>query len=61
VIGDARAPRTPRIATQQIGRDAGFIEEHKPAGIMEGLPLPPQPARGRDISAPLFAGVYGFF
>ena len=61
VIGHARPPRTPRIPTEQIGGDARFVDEDKPAGVVERLPLAPLPSRGGDISALLFGGVYGFF
>jgi hypothetical protein len=61
VIRDTRAARTARIPPEQIGGDAGFVDEDKPAGVVERLARAPLPARGRDIRAPLFGGVYGFF
>jgi len=61
VIGRTRPARTARIPTKQIRGDARFVDEDKPGGVVEGLPLAPLPTRGGDISAPLFGGVYRFF
>ena len=61
VIRHARAAWAARIAAEQIGRDAGFIDEHVVRRIVQGLRLDPATPRGRDISAALFGGVYGFF
>ena len=61
VIRDTRAARTAGIPPEQIGSDAGFVDEDKPAGVVERLARAPLPARGSDISATLFGGVYGFF
>jgi hypothetical protein len=61
VIRDARAARTAPISAEQIGGDARFVDEDKSGGIVERLPRAPLPARGGDISATLFGGVYGFF
>jgi hypothetical protein len=61
VIAETDPARTPAIAAQQIGRDAGFIDEDVAARIVQAegvLPLPP--ARG-DINATLFVGEYRFF
>jgi hypothetical protein len=61
VIRDARAARTARIPTEQIGSDPRFVNEDIPVGVVERLPRAPPAACGGDISAPLFGGVYGFF
>lgn len=61
VIAETQSAGTPAIAAQQIGGDAGFIDEDVPARIVQAegvLPLPP--ARG-DVSATLFVGEYRFF
>jgi hypothetical protein len=61
VIAEPEPARTAAVAAQQIGRDAGFIDEDVAARIVQAqrvLPVPP--ARG-DISATLFVGEYGFF
>jgi hypothetical protein len=61
VIRRARATRTAGVPPEQIGGDAGFVDEDKPGGVVERLPRAPLPARSGDISATLFGGVYGFF
>jgi hypothetical protein len=61
VIGDARTARTARIPAEQIGSDSRFVDEDESVGGVERLPLAPLASCGRDISAPLFGGVYGFF
>jgi hypothetical protein len=61
VIRRARATRTAGVPPEQIGGDARFVDKDKPGGVVERLPLAPLPARGGDISATLFGGVYGFF
>lgn len=61
VIAKPEPAGTAPITAQQIGRDAGFIDEDIAARIVQAqgvLPLPP--ARG-DISATLFVGEYRFF
>jgi hypothetical protein len=61
VIAETDPAGTPAIAAQQIGRDAGFIDEDIAARIVQAQRvLPLAPARG-DISAPLFVGEYRFF
>ena len=61
VIRDTRAPRTARVAAQQIRGDTRFIHEHVLVGIVDRERRPPLPSGGRDITAPLFVGVDGFF
>lgn len=61
VIPEACAARTAAIATQEVGRDARFINEDVGARVVQrlrGVPLAPG---GRDVRPALFVGVYGFF
>ena len=61
MVGNPHAAETARVATDQIRGDAGFIDEHILARIVERLGLDP-PAAGRgDVRPALFVGVYGFF
>ena len=61
VIVQTGAARTAAIATQQVGRDAAFVDVDILSGIVQGLRVSPLPTVGRDVSAPLFVGVNGFF
>jgi hypothetical protein len=61
VIADPQTARTARVAAEQIGGHAGFIDEDILARIAEGQPVLPAPARRGDVSAALFVGVYRFF
>jgi hypothetical protein len=61
VIREAGAPWTPRIAAEDIRRDARFIHEDVLARVVNGKGRPPLTAGGRDIRSPLFVGVYRFF
>jgi hypothetical protein len=61
VIVEARAPETPTIAAQEVGRDATFIEEDVLARVAEWLPVSPPAAFRGDVSAPLLVGVDRFF
>jgi hypothetical protein len=61
VIGEARAARAPTVATQQIGRDAAFIEKDVLPHIVERQLLAPSPPLSRHVGAALFFGVYRFF
>ena len=56
-----RAARTPAVAAQDVGRHAALVEKHILPGIVQRQPVPPVPPLRRDVSAPLFVGVYGFF
>ncbi len=53
--------RAPTIPPQEIGGDAGLIHKDIAAGVVERLGGAPAPARGGDIRATLFVGVYRFF
>jgi hypothetical protein len=61
VIVEARAARTPPVATQQVGRDATLVEEYVVTGVVQRLRVPPPAAPRRHVSASLFVGVYRFF
>jgi len=61
VIAEPQAARAPPIASEQIGRDAGFIDEDVPARIAERLPVLPAAACRGDVRPALFVGVYRFF
>jgi len=61
VIAQADAARAATIATQEIRRDPGLIEEDvvpRVAQLEDVLPVPP---RRRDIRSALFVGVHRFF
>jgi uncharacterized protein YbjT (DUF2867 family) len=61
VIAETESAGTPAITAEQIGRDAGFINEDIAARIVQAqgvLPLPPD--RG-DVSTSLLVGEYRFF
>jgi hypothetical protein len=60
-IPQPSAPRTAAIPPQQVGGDAGFIDEDIAAGIMERERVTPDAPRGGDVRAPLLVGVYRFF
>jgi hypothetical protein len=61
VITEPQAARTAAVATQQIGGDAGFVEEDVVTRVAQRLGVLPAAARGGDVRAPLFVGVYRFF
>ena len=61
VIADPQPAGTARVATEQIGGDAGFVDEDMLARIAEGQPVVPAAARRRHISAAVCVGVYLFF
>lgn len=61
VIPEALAAGTATVATQQIRRDARFIDEDVGADVVQRLRrLPVAPGR-RDVRPTLLVGVYGFF
>ena len=61
VIAEPEPPGTPPITAQQIGRDAGFIDEDIAARIVQTQGVLPLPTARGDISATLFVGKYRFF
>jgi hypothetical protein len=61
VIAQPQSAGTSTIAPQQIGRDARLVNEDVATRIVQRPRILPVPARGGDISAPLFVGVYRFF
>jgi len=61
VVAQPYATRTPTVAAQQIGGDAGFIDEDVGARVVEWLRVLPVPAGGGDVRPTLLVGVYRFF
>jgi hypothetical protein len=61
VIAEAQAAWAAAVASQQIGRDAGFVEKDEVPGIAQRLRLLPVAAGRGDVRTALFVGVYGFF
>jgi hypothetical protein len=61
VIRHAGAAGTAGVATKQISRDAGFVDEHILPRVVQWQGVGPPPPSDGHISAPLFVGVYGFF
>ena len=61
VVAEPYATRAASVPPQQIRGDPRFVDEDVVAGVVQRQRVLPVPARGRDVSAPLFVGVYGFF
>jgi hypothetical protein len=61
VIAESQAARAAPIAPQQIGGDPRFVDEDIGARVVDGEKVLPPPARGGDVRATLFVGVYRFF
>jgi hypothetical protein len=61
VIRGTFASRAARVATQQIRRDARFIDEDVLRRIVGRQRVCPLAPCGGDIRTTLFVGVYGFF
>jgi hypothetical protein len=61
VVARARPAQAPRVATDQIGGDARFVDKDVLARIMEGQRRLPATSGGRDVRASLFVGANGFF
>lgn len=57
VIAEPRTARAAAMATQEIGRDAAFVEKQILAHVAQGRHASPLPPRGRD-SKPALLGVY---
>ena len=60
VVMKAGAARTPAVAAQ-VRRHAALVQKHILTGIVQWQPVAPVPPLHRDVSAPLFVGVYRFF
>lgn len=61
VIPEAHAAGAAPVASQQIGRDAGFIDEDVAARVVERLGVLPAAAGGGDVRPSLLVGEYRFF
>jgi hypothetical protein len=61
VVVKAGAARAPAVAAQQVSRHAALVEKYILTGIVQRQPVAPVPPLHRDVSAPLFVGVNGFF
>jgi hypothetical protein len=61
MVGNPHAAEAARAAPDQIRGDAGFVDEHILARIVERLRLDPSAAGRGDVRTALFVGVYGFF
>jgi hypothetical protein len=61
VIANPRATDAPPVATEQIGGDATFIDEHVVPGVTEREPVGPAAPLSGDVGAALFVRVYRFF
>jgi len=61
VIVKSRAARTPAVPAQQVGGHAALVQKDVLTRIVQRQPLSPLPPARRDVSPPLFVGVYGFF
>ena len=61
VVAEPRAARTPAVASQQVGRDAAFIQKNVLAHVAQWLPLAPAATLSDDVGTTLFLGVYRFF
>jgi hypothetical protein len=61
VIPQPHAAGTAPVAPQQVGGDAGFVDEDVAASVVERLRVLPAATRGRDVRPALLVGVYRFF
>jgi hypothetical protein len=61
VVARARPAQAARVATDQIGGHARFVDKDVLTRIMEGQRRLPSTSGGRDVRAPLFVGADGFF
>ena len=61
VIVQAHAAETAPVSTQEIGRDAAFIEIHVLPGVAQRQPVAPAAPLSGHVGAPLFVGVERFF
>ena len=61
VVVQPGATRTPAVAAQQIRCHPALVEKYILPGIVQRQRVAPVPPLRRDVSAPLFVGVYRFF
>ena len=61
VVVKACAARAAAVAAQQVRGDATLVKKHILTGVMHRQPVAPVSPLRRDVSPPLFVGVYGFF
>ena len=61
MVVQAGAARTSAVATQEVRRHPALVEKDILTGIVQRQPVSPMPPLRRDVSAPLFVRVYGFF
>ena len=61
VVAEPEPARAPAIPAQQIGGDAGLVNEDVAARVVQRQRVLPMPPRRGNISAPLFVGEYRFF
>ena len=57
VIVESRAAGTPAVASEQIGRDAAFIEKDVLPHVAQRLPFAPAASLSDDVGTALFVGV----
>jgi len=56
VVAQSQGARAAAIASEQIGGDAGLVDEDVAAPVVERQRVLPPPPRSGDISASLFVG-----
>ena len=61
VIPEPHAARTPPVAPQEIGGDAGFVNKDVAGGVVQRLRVLPASPVGGDVRASLLVSVYRFF
>lgn len=61
VVAEPEPARAATIPAQQIGGDAGLVNEDVAARVVQRQRVLPMPPRRGNISAPLFVGEYRFF
>ena len=61
VIAQPHTAETAAVSTQQIGRDAAFIDKDVLPRLAQRQPVAPAAPFSRDVGSPLFVGVYRFF
>ena len=61
VVAQSQTARAAAVAPEQIGGDAGLVNEDVATRVVQRQRVLPSPPGGRDISASLFVGEYRFF